>query len=84
MKKRKGSTFFREFVKIFSYLCAFAVVFLISYKCTGVYLERHKGNSSNSKKIDMEYKGSVDPVAFNLVFSLNETSKELEHVVLET
>lgn len=84
MKKRKGSTFLREFIKTFSYLCAFAVVFLISYKCTGYYLKSHKGNSSNSKKIEMEHKGSVDPVAFNLIFSLNETSKELEHVVLET
>ena len=84
MKKRKGSIFFRGFIKTFSYVCAFAIVFLVSYKCTGVYLEGQKGNGSGSNKTKMELKGSVDPVSFNLIISLDETSKELEHVVLET
>lgn len=84
MKKRKGSIFLRGFVKTFSYALAFAVVFFISYKCTGLYLVSNKGNGTDSNKIKMEMKGSVDPVAFNLIFSLNESSSELEHVVLET
>lgn len=83
MKKKSGQIFIRGLIKSFFSVCALVLIFFVSYKLTGVYLEKN-GNKDSSDKISMQREGRIDSVAFNLIFSLNETSKELEHVVLET
>ena len=83
MKKKSGQIFIRGLVKTFFSVCALVLIFFASYKLTGVYLEKN-GEKNSNDKINMQREGRIDSVAFNLIFCLNETSKELEQVVLET
>lgn len=83
MEKKSKSMFLKGFLKSLLYIGAFVILFAASYKLTGLYLERGHTKSSDTNKINMELEGSVDAVAFNLIFSVKETSNELEHVLLE-
>lgn len=83
MKKKSKSIFLKGFLKSLLYIGAFVILFLVSYELTGLYLGREHTKSPDTNKINMELEGSVDATAFNLIFSVNESSNELEHVVLE-
>ncbi len=83
MKKKSGKIFLRGVARTFVSTCVLLLIFMASYKLTGLYLEKH-GSKDSRNKIKMEREGRVDSVSFHLIFSLNEASKELEHVVLET
>lgn len=83
MKKKQGKIFIRGFMRSFLYLSTFLIVFLISYKITGIYLEQKNTEDLKSSSINMQLAGSVDPVAFNLIYDVEESSEELQHVILE-
>ncbi|SET63700.1 LytR C-terminal domain-containing protein [[Clostridium] polysaccharolyticum] len=82
MKKKSGKIFLRDLAKAFFSVFALTAIFLASYKVTGLYLEKNGGHAAG-RKIHMEREGKLDSISFQLLFSLNEANKELEHVVLE-
>lgn len=85
MKKRTGRIFLRGMLKSCLYLGIFIAVFFISYKVTGKYLERKGTGKSSSMGLDitMNTKGRLNVIAYNLIFNVDKSSKELQNVVLE-
>lgn len=81
MKKKSGHTFMEKFLRGCFYFGVLVVIFFISFKVTGIYLEKTSKDADDT--IRMERKGRMDSVSFNLLFSLNQTDHTIEHVVLE-
>lgn len=71
----------KKFLKNCFFFGVLVLIFFVSYKATGFYLEKTNGKADGG--IVMERKGRLDSVSFNMVYSLNETDHTLEHVVLE-
>lgn len=82
MKKKSTRTFFRSFIRTLVSIASLIMIFFISFKVTTLYLE--KTNKQDEENIVMEREGKLESVSLNLIFSLNESDKKLEHVVLET
>lgn len=85
MRKKSGRIFFRGFLKSCLYLGIFIILFLASYKITGNYLKRKdtKQAGSTGLNIAMKTQGKLDDVAYNLIFNIDKSSKELQDAVLE-
>lgn len=83
MKKKTGSVFIRTFVRSVLYLGVFFLLFLGSYKLTGLYLQREGKKIVSSKEPNMKTTGKVDTVAYNLIYSVDDSEKKVDHVLLE-
>lgn len=82
MKKKSTRTFFRSFIRTLVSVCSLIAIFFVSFQVTTMYLT--KTSKQDAETIVMEREGKVESISLNLIFSMNETTKELEHVVLET
>ena len=71
--------------KVFSCIVIFSLVGMLSYKITWHYYQDAKPHISASEVSVMNTvaEARVDPVAVNAVFSVDEASAEITHIILE-
>lgn len=71
--------------KVFSCILIFSLVGMLSYKITWHYYQDAKPHTSASEVsvINTVAPASLDPVAVNAVFSVDEVSAEITHIILE-